>query len=166
MSETTTPEEIEFQTEEHRILDMLNAYPEPVVFSVPGGGATALRNRLKRCLRNLVLNPTWPTNLDRGLAYKVLQQYTFVADSKTALYAGLPRRSRTPILQTTGFELPVIKFDDPEVLKALLLLKNFDHISFPIKIETTLPVHDIKVNLPFPNAEIADSIHENCYTIV
>lgn len=161
-----SPEELEFQTEEHRLLDLINAYPEPVVFSLPGGGAASLRIRLKRVLRNLVLNPLWPTNLDRALAYKILQQYTFVVDSKTALYCGLPRRSRTPILQTTGFEFPPIRTEDPEVLKALLLLKNLDHIPFPIKLETTLPVHDIKANLDFPNAEIADSIHENCYTIV
>lgn len=166
MSDPTTPEEIEFQTEEHRLLDLLNAYPEPVVFSVPGGGATALRNRIRRVLRNFVLNPLWHSNLDRALAYKILQQYTFVADSKNALYCGLPRRSRTPILQTTGFEFPTIRTEDPEVLKALLLLKNLDHISFPVKIETSLPVHDIKATLDFPNAEIADSIHENCYTIV
>ena len=166
MDESKTPEEIEFQTEEHRLLDLLNAYPEPVIFSIPSGGATALRQRLRRCLRNLVLNPLWPTTLDRKLAYKILQQYTFVADSKTSLYAGLPRRSRTPILQTVSFELPPIRTNDPKVIEALLLLKNLDHIPFPIKVETPLHIHELKSQLPFSNTEIADSIHENQYTIL
>jgi len=162
----TTPEEIEFQTEEHRILELCNAYPEPVVFSIPSGGATALRQRLRRALRNFVLNPLWPSSISRQQAFKILQQYTFVADSKTSLYVGLPRRTRVPIVPVAAFELPEITTDDPEVLKALFLLKNYDHIPFPIKIHTALPIHELKANWPYSNTEVADSIHENHYTII
>lgn len=164
MTEGTSPEEIEFQTEEHRLVDILTHYPEPVVFTIPAGGASALRIRLRRALRNFVTNPTWPSSLDRKLAYKILTTYTFVADSKNALYCGFPRRSRTPILESICVELPVIKTEDPEVIKALLLLKNLDHIPLPIKIETRLPVHELKQ--PYYNTEIADAIFENHYTIV
>ncbi len=162
--EPQTPELIEFQTEEHRLLDLAKAFPDPVIFSLPNGGASALRVRLKRALKNYITEPTWTSPLDRQLAYKLLSQYTIVADSKTSLYCGYPRRTRTPVLETLCIELPEIKTEDPDVINALLLLKNLDHIPLPIKIHTSLPVHEIKQ--PYYNTEIADSIFEHHYTII
>jgi len=164
MSEPTSPEEIEFQSEEPHLTYIFTCYPDPVTFTLPGGGAPAMRVRIKRALKNYVTSPLWTSSLDRGLAYKILSTYTFVADSKTQLYVGFPRRTRVPVVEQFNLELPVIKTEDPEVLKALFLLKNFDHIPLPIKIQTSLPVHEIKE--PYYNAEIADSIHENHYTII
>ncbi len=162
--EPANPDEIEFQTEEHRLLDVLKAYPEPVTFSVPTGGATALRVRLRRALRNFILNPLWPSSLDRSLANKVLNQYTFVADDKHHLYCGFPRRTRNPLAESVCLEIPPIKTENPEIIKAILLLKNHDFIPIPIKVETHLPVHEIKQ--PYFNTEIADAIFENHYTII
>ncbi len=162
--EPTTPEEIEFQTEEHRLLDIVNSYPDPVTFLIPAGGATALRVRLRRALRNFIIHTSWPSSLDRTIANKVLNQYTFVADDKNHIYCGFPRRVRIPAPEPVSIEISSIKTEDVEIIKALLLLKNHDFIPFPIKIETSLPVHEIKQ--PYHNTEIADAIFENHYTII
>lgn len=164
MNELTTPEEIEFQTEEHRLLDIVRSYPDPVTFFIPAGGATALRVRLRRALRNFVLHPSWSSSLDRTTASKVLNQYTFVADDKNHIYCGFPRRVRIPVSEPVSIEITAIKTEDVEIIKALLLLKNHDFIPFPIKIETSLPVHEIKQ--PYHNTEIADAIFKNHYTII
>mgnify|MGYP006344330599 FL=1 len=164
MPEPTSPEEIEFHGEEARLTDLLKFYPEPVTFTIPSGGASALRIRLKRALKNYLANPLWTSSLDRKLAWKILSTYTFVADSKTSLYCGFPRRVRTPAVESFQFDLPVIRTENPDVILALLLLKNFDHIPIPVKIETALPIYELKE--PYYNVAIADSIHENNYTII
>lgn len=164
MPEPLTSEETEFQAEESRLIDLCNYYPEPVTFELKHGGASGLRVRLRRSLRNYILNPSWTSSIDRARAHKVLSTYNFVADSTTSLYCGLPRRLRAPIFQQQPLEIPPIRTEDPDVLRALFLLKNLDHIPFPVKIETALPVHELKQS--YFNTEIADSIHENHYTVI
>ncbi len=164
MPEPTSPEEIEFRTEEVRLMDLCNYFPEPVTFELKSGGAAGLRVRLRRALRNYIENPSWTSSLDRTKAFKVLTTYNFVADNTTSLYCGLPRRNRALTFQPLPLEFPTIRTEDPEVIRAILFLKNLDHIPIPIKIETSLPVHELKQS--YYNTEIADSIHENHYTIV
>lgn len=162
--EPQAPEEIEFQIEEPRLFDILRHYPEPVTFEIPTGGATSLRVRLRRALTNFITHPDWPSSLDRGLAHKVLSSYTFVADDKHHVYCGFPRRTRIPSMAPVSVEIPIIETENVEVLKAVLLLKNYDHIPIPIRVKTALPIHEIKT--PYVNTEIAESILENNYTII
>ena len=61
-------------------------------------------------------------------------------------------------------EIPIIETENIEVLKAVLLLKNYDHIPIPIRVKTALPIYEIKA--PYANTEIADSVFENNYTII
>lgn len=159
-----SPEELEFQSEEHKLATIVSNYPDSVTFHVPSGGATALRVRLKRALKNFVLNTSWPSALDRRLAHKILGAYTFVADDKHHLYCGYPRRSRTPLPEAVCLELPPIVTEEIEVLRAIFLLKNLDHIPLPIKVQTSLPIHDIKQD--YYNTEIAVSIQPDSYTIL
>lgn len=174
---TMHPAEPHFRAYEQALSQIVTRYPVASTVNSVGVAQSTLRQNLKQALNVFVHNPQIQSHIPRDLAAIVLREFVFSPNADgLSIYIGPRRGTRlknsvqlsTEASGSSGSSpasIPPIDVSDTRTLDALLHLKNYDHLPFPITIISLPPSILISLSETHPNVEIIQN-QDNTYTIL
>ena len=170
-----SPSEIHFRAYEEDLLKIVRNYPSPSTVQTLSAAST-IRQHLRKALLTYITQTSITSTIDRNTAGLLCSQFVFSETPEAHVYIG-PRRTTTKqkhlavsspealALDSTP-SIPPVNVSDPTIRNALLTLKNFDIIPFPVNITHLTPEAETQLLSLFPNIELLPGPQPGCYTLL
>lgn len=165
-----SPYEPLFRAYETALQQIVSKYPQPSTITFTGASPSTVRQHLKSALYTYINTPSIQSVIPRDQAACVLREFAFSQNLDGSVYIGPRRASRTRTtvnLATDSTETSIQPVDvsNEATLHAILHLKNFDILPFPVQLVNLSPIKLPDLQAQYPNVELIQ-LNESTYTVL